>query len=243
MQEVGVAVPCYQHGKYLGQMLESLRLQSYGAWQCVVVIDGPDAEAETVAVQHMRHDPRIRVVILQKRAGEAAARNLAIRDLRTPWIMPFDADDWMDGDHLHNLMRMATDIPHPEGRYNVFFSPARLVYDDGRKTVYTYPPYDPETIADQVQLPGSSLYPRALYDRLRGYDEQWNRGATDWMFYVRATQLGILNPVQVFPSSWNYRQHSGYRAHREGALHLEVLKREMRRALRGERAFGEPLVL
>jgi hypothetical protein len=85
--------------------------------------------------------------------------------------------------------------------------------------------------------------PRALYERLEGYDEAWNSGATDWMFWVRAAAYDLLNPVQVFPASWNYRQHDGFRNSDRGKAVLPHLQQEMRRALRGERLYGEPLII
>jgi glycosyltransferase involved in cell wall biosynthesis len=221
-------------------MLESLRLQRFGRWECRVVIDGRDEVAERIAVEHAAHDPRIAVTIVDRHIGLPAARNLAVRDTKAGWVLPFDADDWMDPDYLLALHDAAESTPDDNRRYNVFFTPARMVWDD-RAEVFTYPAYDRSQIADVVQLPGCSMMPRALYDRLRGYDEAWDSGATDWMFWVRAAAIDVLNPVQVFPASWNYRQHNGFRNHHRGVRHLKVLQEEMRRALRGDRAYGEPL--
>ncbi|MET0624601.1 MAG: glycosyltransferase, partial [Pyrinomonadaceae bacterium] len=37
---VSVIVPTYNYGRFIGQTLDSLRAQTYAAWECVVVDDG-----------------------------------------------------------------------------------------------------------------------------------------------------------------------------------------------------------
>ena len=126
--------------------------------------------------------------------------------------------------------------PHP-----VAYSPAILWWDDGREEVFTYPAFDADRVAEEVMLPGCALMPRALYDVLRGYDEAWNHGATDWMFWVRAARDRLILPMQTHTPTWVYRQHRGFRHHHRGRAVLPMLKREMRRAYRGERRYGDPL--
>jgi len=239
---VAVAVPCYRHAQYLGQMLESLRAQRFPHWECRVVVDGRDDVAERIVLEHAARDRRVALTIVDRHIGLPAARNLAVRHTKAGWVLPFDADDWMDADYLEALYDAAETTADDNQRYNVFYTPARVVTDHGSE-VFTYPDYNPELVAEYVQIPGCAMMPRALYDRLQGYDEAWNHGATDWMFWVRATALKLIHPVQVFPAAWNYRQHTGFRNSDRGRAVLPVLQSEMRRALRGERAYGEALPL
>jgi glycosyltransferase involved in cell wall biosynthesis len=241
---VAVAVPCYQHGLLLGPMLESLLAQTFRRWECRVVIDGRDALAERVAQMYAATDPRIAVTILDRHVGLPNARNQAIRATRAGWVLPFDADDTMDSAYIERLHATADALEPDAERYPVVFTPARLTYSDGRvPETFVYPPYVPAEMAEYVQMPGCALMPRALFDRLNGYDPAWDQGATDWMFYCRAAALNLLRPIQLPEPLWTYRQHAGHRNSQRGAAVLPYLRAEMRRAVAGERAYGEPLAI
>jgi glycosyltransferase involved in cell wall biosynthesis len=241
---VGVAVPCYQHGQYLGAMLESLRAQTFDRWACVVMMDGPDDRARAIADAHASDDSRITVLAHPTHRGLPESRNAAVRALDAPWLLPFDADDLMDPQHIEALYGAAEAQQRVNpARHAVSFAPARLMWPDGRRETFVYPPYDPPRLPDHVQLPGCSLMPRALFDELGGYDPAWNRGATDWMFWVRAARLDLIAPIQTPSPTWTYRQHNGFRNHHRGVAVLNVLKREMRRAFEGKRLYGDPLTL
>jgi hypothetical protein len=145
---------------------------------------------------------------------------------------------------LECLHATANAPPPDDTRYPVVFTPARLTYSDGRPTeTFVYPPYVPAEMAEYVQIPGCSLMPRALFERLDGFDPAWDQGATDWMFWCRAAALDLLRPIQLPAPLWTYRQHAGYRNSARGAAVLPYLRAEMRRAVAGERAYGEPLTV
>ena len=71
--DVSIVVPCYAHGAELTRGLESIRDQTHGAWECVVVDDGSptDEAAEAVAILG---DDRVRFVKHDTNRGLAAAR-------------------------------------------------------------------------------------------------------------------------------------------------------------------------
>lgn len=236
---IAIATPVYRHAAYLDVMLQSLRVQSFGRWECAVVLDGPDDAALAIVQQHADHDPRIRFTVLPTHAGLPAARNQAVRMTTAPWLLPFDADDVMHPRMLEAYI--AASRVAPERKHPVIFSPATCDYGNGKTAVYKYPLYNRATLAEQVQMPGSAMHPRALYDLLGGFDEAWNMGATDWMYWIRGAALNKIAPMQLPQSYWTYRQHNGFRNHRRGEAVLERLKPHMQRALAGTRAFGEPI--
>lgn len=223
--------------------MDSLLAQTFTDWSCAIVIDGPDALAESVARSYSDMDRRIHVIALEKQVGVAAARNIGFRWLGTFWLLPFDADDWMDADFLATLYNNAlTCNPLPQ-TWPVFFTSCRIVFEDGTQQVHRYPAYDPLTIADNLQIPGVCMMPYELFEHLGGYNEDWRYGAEDWMFWVRASAKGVLYPVQSFPAKWNYRQHGGERSHKKADPYIGLLKTHMRRVLAGQQDPFTPLVI
>src|SRR4051812_12341186 len=104
MPEVSVVVPAYNAARYLAQTLESVRAQTFTAWELIVIDDGSSDDTLAVAQEFARRDQRISAC-RQANAGVAAARNAGLREAnREAWaIMFLDADDVLESDALANL--------------------------------------------------------------------------------------------------------------------------------------------
>lgn len=236
---VSVLTPVFRHAEYLPAMLDSLVQQTFADWECAVVFDGPDPAFEEIRERYQA-ELRIAFHMLPVHVGLPTARNTCAERTTAPWVLPFDADDLMDRDYLESLVTAAAEDAD-DGRYRAYFTPARLLFLGGLSEVYRYPQFVREQIADQVFLPGSSLFKREAYVRYGGLDPAWDLGATDWMLWIRMAADNMLLPVQLPDAKWTYRQHDGFRDHHEGVRQLARLRPEMRRALRGERQYGEAI--
>jgi glycosyltransferase involved in cell wall biosynthesis len=85
---VSVVVPCYNHGRFLPDALESIARQTHPHVEVVVIDDGSTDDTATIArssagVQY-RHQPN---------AGLAAARNAGLEASTAAFIVFLDADD------------------------------------------------------------------------------------------------------------------------------------------------------
>jgi cellulose synthase/poly-beta-1,6-N-acetylglucosamine synthase-like glycosyltransferase len=237
---VAILTPVYQHAHYLPEMLRSLIVQSFTDWECAVVFDGPDPQYDEIR-SLFQCEPRIKFHLLPEHRGLPVARNTCTSLTSSEWVLPFDADDLMDFDYLETLEQSARRENFLDGRFHAYFTPARLLFETGRTEEYVYPRFVREQIADQVFLPGCSMFKRRGYMQYGGLDPAWNLGATDWMLWVRMAANNDLVPVQTATAKWTYRQHDGFRAHHEGVRQLHRLRPEMLRALRGERRYGEAI--
>src|SRR4051812_47630110 len=74
---IGIVVPAYNTGSFLGPTVESIRTQSFRDWHCVLVDDGStDGTADRCDAAAAR-DRRFSV-IHQQNAGISAARNAGL---------------------------------------------------------------------------------------------------------------------------------------------------------------------
>jgi glycosyltransferase involved in cell wall biosynthesis len=92
---ISVIVPTYNYGRYIGETLESLRAQTYAAWECIVVDDGSTDDTGEVVARYAGREPRVRYV-RQENQRQAAARNNGIRHARGQYIQFLDADDLLE---------------------------------------------------------------------------------------------------------------------------------------------------
>jgi hypothetical protein len=89
---VSVVIPAYNAERTIDETLASVRRQSHGNLEIVVVDDGSTDGTAAVADRHAAEDSRIRVLRIANR-GVAGARNAGIAASTAPFVAPVDADD------------------------------------------------------------------------------------------------------------------------------------------------------
>lgn len=98
-----VIVPSYQGFRRLGPLLESLQSQDFtGSWECLLVLDGPSPETESLL--HTWADRLPLRWLVQDRAGVATALNRGYAEARGRILLRCDddltlPDHWLSG-HL-----------------------------------------------------------------------------------------------------------------------------------------------
>jgi glycosyltransferase involved in cell wall biosynthesis len=87
---VSVIIPCFNHGNYLSEAVESVWVQNYPVIEVIVVNDGSTDNTEEIAKQIAGIK-----YIYQKNKGLSAARNTGIRNSNAEFFIFLDADDWL----------------------------------------------------------------------------------------------------------------------------------------------------
>ena len=100
---VSVLMPTFKHGAFIRRALESLRAQTFEAWELIIVDDGsPDDTAQIVAPY--LSDPRVHYTRLARNGGLGAALNLATSQARGRYLAYLPSDDVYYPDHLAHLV-------------------------------------------------------------------------------------------------------------------------------------------
>lgn len=105
--DVSVVIPAFNAERFLQRAVASVRAQTCGAFEIVVVDDGSTDGTAALAERLREEDDRIIVVRLPANRGVAAARNAALAIARGAWIAPLDADDAFAPARLETLLREA----------------------------------------------------------------------------------------------------------------------------------------
>lgn len=85
---VSVVIPCYNHGRFLGEAIESVLAQGVADSEILVVDDGSTDDTSVIA----RRYPEVRY-IFQENRGLSAARNAGMMASRGDFLVFLDADD------------------------------------------------------------------------------------------------------------------------------------------------------
>lgn len=90
---VSVVTPVWNAAATLPATLASVRAQSLGDWEMLLVDDASTDGSARVIAEAMAADPRVRGLATGKNSGAGVARNLGIRAARGRYIAFLDADD------------------------------------------------------------------------------------------------------------------------------------------------------
>lgn len=99
---VSIIMPCWNAAGHLARSVGSIRAQTAGDWELVVVDDGSTDDSWAVASALAARDGRIRT-LRQANAGAAAARNRALDEARAPLVAFLDADDTWEPTFLQEM--------------------------------------------------------------------------------------------------------------------------------------------
>jgi glycosyltransferase involved in cell wall biosynthesis len=180
---VSVVIPCYNHGQFVAEAIQSILDQTLQDVEIIVVNDG-STDGETVRILNSLDQPKTRLIHLPQNRGLPAARNAGIREAQGRYICCLDADDKLHPTYLEKavtLMESNRGISFVGSWTQVFGSESRVWYAR---------PFDPAEILYANQFNSLAVFRRTAWERADGFFEEMREGFEDWEFWVRLTGLG-----------------------------------------------------
>lgn len=105
---ISIIVPIYNVEKYLRQCLDSILVQTFEDWECILVDDGSPDSSGSICDEYAQKDPRFRVVH-KENGGVSSARNVGLSYVKGEWIFFSDSDDYLAPDCLKILINDVSD--------------------------------------------------------------------------------------------------------------------------------------
>jgi glycosyltransferase involved in cell wall biosynthesis len=182
MSRVSIIIPCFNAGDLLIEAVDSALAQTHRDLEVVVVNDG-STDARTLEVLAGLDDPRVKV-IHQANAGPSAARNRAVAEATGEFILPLDADDRFDPAYAAKALAVMQQRPE-----------VGIVYCDAMRFgaatgIWQLPAYSVREMAIDNVIFCSSLYRKADWSAVGGYNESLRHGMEDYEFWIKLISLG-----------------------------------------------------
>ncbi len=188
---ISLITPTFNRPERLAKAMASVRGQTYGNWQHIIVDDGDGrgkALADTLA------DSRIQA-FQNPDKGQTPARNFAIRQAKGEIISLLDDDDWYeDPFHFEQVVKGLADKPALVHRHGW------VVKEEGDKRDWQI--FKLATSAESLRkdnsiLTSSIAYPSFFHTELGLFDEAIG-GYFDWDWIIRILDAGY--PVKTLES-------------------------------------------
>lgn len=100
---VSIVVPAYNVGQYLNKCIDSLRAQTYGNIEVVLVDDGSTDSCADICDAAAASDHRFKV-IHKANGGPSEARNRALDIITGSYLTFVDGDDFVADNHIETLL-------------------------------------------------------------------------------------------------------------------------------------------
>lgn len=107
-----IIIPTYNRAHMLSKALESVHVQTFTDWECIVVDDGSTDNTRELLQQWIEKDNRFRY-IYQENAERSAARNNGINNAKGEYICFLDSDDYYLKIKLQELKKFISDNNNP----------------------------------------------------------------------------------------------------------------------------------
>ncbi|GAK99348.1 beta-1,3-glucosyltransferase [Nonlabens ulvanivorans] len=146
-------------------------------WECIIVNDGSTDDSQIIANQWVEKDARFQLVSIDN-AGVSNARNQGILRATGTYILPLDADDYLDKNYIKSALQIFQNSPSCK----VVYGSVMLIGE--RNERWNLPEFSMEELAMSNIIPVTGIYRKTDWVRIKGYDLQLKKGLEDWEFWI-----------------------------------------------------------
>jgi glycosyltransferase involved in cell wall biosynthesis len=180
---ISVLMPCFNHGAFIGEAIESVLAQTCQDFEIVVVDDG---STDTVTVQTLAQLKTVRTTVLRtENRGLPAARNYAARHASGDVFCALDADDKLAATWFEKAIGVL------DARAEIAFVSHWLETFGDEHWTWKPERCDLPSLLARNAVNGAALVRRNAFEAVGGYDESMREGCEDWDFWLRLVEHGF----------------------------------------------------
>lgn len=174
---VSVIIPCYNHGVFIRETIDSVKAQIYSDWEIIIVNDG-SSDDYTIKVLTEIANEGINVINISN-VGVSTARNIGIEASKGEFILPLDADDKIGPSYLQDAVQILSTKHEVKLVYCGCEYFGELV---GRLDI---PDFSIEGMLLQNLIFNAAVFRKRDFVVSGGYDPAFVTGWEDWEFWLR----------------------------------------------------------
>lgn len=194
---VSIIIPCYNHGRYLRESVESVEKACPRELCEVIIVNDGSTDPETLDVLR-EIEGKGHAVLHQPNRKLGAARNNGIRMARGTYILPLDSDNTIRPDYIKRgveIMEMNPDV-------GVVYGDSRFFGADD--IINIVPEFDPVRHFVQNTIDACALFRKKIWEEVGGYKENMI-GYQDWEFWTAVASLKRWRFYHLGSVAFDYR--------------------------------------
>lgn len=178
---ISIICPCFNHGRYIPDMLASIHAQSFRNYEVIIVNDGSTDKTGDI-LDRLCQD-KVTVIHTPNR-GPSAARNTAVAAARAPLILNLDADDKI----AVSLLEKASAVFEAEPNVGIVYS--EVQFFGARTGRFELPPYSLHAMLTGNIIHSIGFFKKEDWKAVGGYSDELIYGLEDYDFWLSIIELG-----------------------------------------------------
>jgi glycosyltransferase involved in cell wall biosynthesis len=181
---VSIVIPCYNHGQYIQEALDSIDVQKINYTIEVIIVD--DGSSDAATLQKLDDLKALNyTVIHQTNGGPGKARNAGIHVAAGKYILPLDADNKISPDYINKavpvLEKNQADI--------VYAAPQFFGDTEIKSRQFKVRSFDDLGLVTGNCADACAVFKKEVWEKNGGYDEAMpSYGFEDWDFWISASK-------------------------------------------------------
>jgi len=212
---VSVIVPLYNLQDFVAEAVRSVKAQTLGDFECLLVDDCSTDFSGYNAEQAAFPDNRFRLVRTPQNLGLCGARNFGLAQAKGRYITFLDADDLLPP---HALATLATTLDNEPG-IHIAFGHLDVINEAGSEARRNDWPFGEFSWYGQMahlnQIPYNALVRREVYERAGGFRRRHKKAEDAW-FWAFVTSFGFRAEKVTQASTLIWRSRTGSKSRKEG---------------------------
>ncbi|MEC4983638.1 MAG: glycosyltransferase family A protein, partial [Oscillatoria sp. PMC 1076.18] len=192
---VSVIIPAYNAEAFIERTLISVLDQTYANLEVIVVDDGSRDRTAAIVKDFAARDERV-ILLQQKNAGVAAARNLAIAHAQGEFIAPIDADDIWYPENIAKQVQLLAKADSSVGlaySWSIDINENNLPTGNFRASQIAGNVFKTLLCHNFIGNSSATLIRKNCFDKVGGYSTELKaknaQGCEDWDLYLRLAEL------------------------------------------------------
>lgn len=183
--KMSVIIPCYNHGVYVQDAIDSVEISSYKEYEIIIVNDGSTDE---FTVEKMNELSKCGYhVVNQPNQGLARARNNGIAVALGEYIMPLDADNRIRSMYIEK----AVDVLEHQSDIGVVYGKSAY-FGEINSGCFSGEPFDALKLYRENYIDALAVFRRSVWEEVGGYDPNMPMmGIEDWDFWISLYENGV----------------------------------------------------
>ena len=198
---VSVVTPCFNHGRYLPDLIAGVVAQDYPAIEVIIVDDASTDPLTIETLAQLEASGRAMVVRQELNGGPSTARNRAISLAKGRYILPVDADNIL----LPGAVRSMVEQLQAAGERVGFIYPG-FKYFGNRDYTFQPPAYNLFSLMAGNYVDTCSLLDREIFDAGLTYPADIKLGHEDWDLVLTLGARDVIGEPSRQPVML-YRKH------------------------------------
>lgn len=204
--EISVVIAVFNGSQYISETLESIVLQSFSNWECIIVDDGSTDDTLEIIQNFIDNDNRFKIIKTNGGNGSYIAANIGIKAAKGKYIARTDADDIS----LPERLRTQYNFFESNLNINVCGSQHYYLFENNKISLKLYN-VDVNFLKWQLifrnKIVHSTMMFRKNWFEKLGYYPQ-KRLAQDWHIWLEASHNNTLHILEKPLVKWRIHNNS-----------------------------------